>query len=612
RLGKFVKFIPYPVIAGFINGFAIHLLLGQMPPMLGERSWGALVGAARGSVELHPGAAMLGLLACLVTVLVPRVTRRGAPALWGLGLGTGLHWVVASTLPEMGWGGLIGAIPATLPVAPQFGELARLVTSPVFAELMPQLVATSVMLALIGSLQSLLSISAADAVLGTRHDSNHELILQGAGNVAAGLLGGMPTGGSPSVTRTVLENGGRSRTANLAHGLTLAVLALGLGEVIGQIPTAVMAGVVVASTFNQMDDWSRQLIRQLMRPGRGGRNTELIGNLGQVLAVTALVVGFGVLPALVTGMTLAFAVFVRQASQNIIRRTVLGTHLRSRTSRPASIQAVLKGLAERMAMVEVQGPIFFGSADQLTRHLEENAKSCRVVILDMKRVSDIDGSGVVALERLDKALGRQECLLFLSYVAEGGALWTSFEDMGFARLLKQGRAYADTDAALTCAEDLLLREAGINTDDDAETSLEDFDILKGMSAEDAAMIGAMMKRIEFAPGMAIVSEGDDGDSLYLVAAGRVTVSRRIGDRVLRFSGCSAGISFGELGVLTGRRRGADVVAETRVVCWHMDGELFRSLCRSQPELGQRILTNVAIGLADLVSSLSDMARELEQ
>jgi sulfate permease, SulP family len=612
RLGTFVKFIPYPVVAGFINGFAIHLLLAQIPPMLGERTWSALWGAARDSGILHPGAGLVGVLACAITVLVPRFVKRGSPALWGLGFGTALYWGATAAAPNIGWGGIIGAIPATLPIHPQFAELTTLVTSPVFASIGPDLVATAVMLAMIASLQSLLSISSADAALGTRHDSNRELVLQGSGNMLAGLLGGMATGGSPSVTRTVIEDGGRGRTANLAHGVALAVLAIGLGDAIGLIPTAVMAGVVVASTFNQMDDWSRRLLQQVLGQRHSDSNGDLLGNLGIVMTVTALVIVFGVLPALVGGMSLAFAVFVRQASHNIVRRTVIGTHLHSRTSRPAAVQAALSNLVHGMILVEVQGPIFFGSADHLTTRLEDQTKALRIVILDFKRVTDIDGSGVVALERLDKALARQKCQLLLSYLPQGGTLRHSLKDMGFARIFKDRRVFEDNDGALAHAEDLLLRESGFIHDDLAEYALRDFDIFKGMKPEDAALIGHDMVRSQFDAGTAIVREGDNGDSFYLLAAGRVTVSRHVAGRVLRFSGCSPGISFGEIGMLTAHPRSADVIADTSVVCWSMDGNRFRALCADRPDLGRLILTNIAIGLSDLVASLSNMVRELER
>lgn len=606
RLGAFVKFIPYPVIAGFINGFAILVLLAQTVPMLGAQSWESLW-----TTGIDAGPAALGLASCAVTLVMPRFKGRIAAALYGLVFGSAAYWLARWGLPEIGWGGTMDSVPTLIPAQPQIADMTRLIGHPAFLEILPDLLATAVMLGLIASLQSLLSISAADASLGTRHDSNRELMLQGGGNLLAGLLGGMATSGSPVVTRAVLDAGGRGPAANLAHGLVLAALAVGLGWAVGLIPISVMAGVVVASTFNQTDDWSRMLLHRLVQP-QGRRNSELLVTLGLVATVTGLLVAFGVLPALAAGMTLSFAMFVHQASQSVARRTLSGTGLRSRTYRPSGMAAALQELRHRVVLVEVQGPVFFGTADQLARHLERAAQGCRVVILDMKRVSDIDSSGVVSLERLDNALGKTGSLLFLSYVQEHGTIGQALLGMGFARAVMEGRIFADSDDALAAAEDLLLEEAGIEQDDSRAHGVAGFDLFRGLPPQIVDEITAGLVREHHAPGTAIIRAGDSGDSLYLLAAGRVVVSLPLEGRVLRLAAYSPGVSFGEMGMLTGRPRTADITAETPVICYRMDGAWFRAMAERHPAAGQAILANIAIGLSDLVATLSEMVRELEQ
>jgi MFS superfamily sulfate permease-like transporter len=529
-----------------------------------------------------------------------------------LTVGTAGYWALKALFPDLDMGGVIGAIPPSLPAAPQFHAIAALVESPAILDIGSQLIATAVMLALIGSLQSLISISAADAVLGTRHGSDRELMLQGAGNVVSGLLGGMPTGGSPSVTRIVLESGGRGKAANVAHGLALLIMMAGLGQVIGLIPTSVMAGVVVASTFSQVDDWSRKLWRRVVRQKPSHWSGELVANLGLVAAVTIAVVTFGVLTALIVGMLLAFVIFVRHASHSVIRRTVAGTHLRSRTSRPTNARAALDDMADKMILVEVQGAVFFGSTDQLARHLEKVAAKCRVVIVDMKRVTDIDSSGVVALERLDKALSKAHCQLYLSHVADNGPLCQSLREMGFARIVDQKRVFEDRDWAIAAAEDVLLADAGVASEMDVEFRPDQFEIFRGVPVENMLQLVHRMNRIVVPPGTVVVREGDSGDSLFLLASGRVGVSRSVGGRTIRYGSYSAGISFGEMGLLTGRPRAADVVAETDVTAWHLDGEVFRELAKSNPHVSQTILTSICVNLSSLVSSLSDMVQELDE
>lgn len=611
-LGKFVKFVPYPVIAGFINGFTITLLLAQIPLMLGEKSWRQLATLFFGNAEFHLGAAIIGFFACATTILLPWLEKRIQPAIGGLVMGTAAYWFMVILMPGVVWGGVIGAIPPALPATPQLDGILELAKSPAFGEIAPELFATALTLAMIISLQSLLNISANDSVLGTRHNSNRELVLLGAGNFISGMMGGMPTGGSASVNRTVLHSGGRGRLANLIYGLVLLVMMAGLSRVIGLIPVPVMAGVVVATTFNQTDDWSRKLLRSITRQKRSQWSKELVNNLVLVVTVTVIVVVFGVLPALIAGMLLAFSVFVLQSSQSVIRRTISGAHIRSRTSRSFVARTKLNEIASRIVVVEVQGAIFFGSADQLVQHLDNVGSNLRVIILDLKRATDIDSTGVVALERIDKSLAKANCQLYLAHVAPESSLQRSIREMGFARVIKQGRTFEDRDSALSTAEDMLLKENGYSMQIEEERHIEEFDILKGLSPESLMRLSQCMNRIELPAGSFVVREGEAGDAVFFLAAGRVIITRAIEGRTIRYGSYYPGISFGEIGMLTGRLRSADVQTETAATFWQLSGAAFSDICKTDPQIAQEILKNISIGLADLVSSLSDMVRELEQ
>jgi hypothetical protein len=230
----------------------------------------------------------------------------------------------------------------------------------------------------------------------------------------------------------------------------------------------------------------------------------------------------------------------------------------------------------------------------------------------MKRVTDIDSSGVVALERLDKALSKAHCQLYLSHVADNGPLCQSLREMGFARIVDQKRVFEDRDWAIAAAEDVLLADAGVASEMDVEFRPDQFEIFRGVPVENMLQLVHRMNRIVVPPGTVVVREGDSGDSLFLLASGRVGVSRSVGGRTIRYGSYSAGISFGEMGLLTGRPRAADVVAETDVTAWHLDGEVFRELAKSNPHVSQTILTSICVNLSSLVSSLSDMVQELDE
>lgn len=606
KLGVLVKFVPYPVIAGFINGFSISLIIKQLPLMFGVNNWHQL------STTTHPLALTIGLVAFASTLLATRFKTRIPAAFHGLVLGT-LAFLIIRFFPHGDQTvTLIGVIPANLPIHPQVSAIAGLVSSPSFMTFLPDILATVITISLIASLQSLISISGADALLGTRHNSNKELTTQGVGNLLGGVMGGMPTGGSPSVTNLVIESGGRTRIAHFSHAGMLLAIVLGLGQIIGMIPLPVMAGVVIASLLHQMDEWSLKLIRNLFtRKVHEKLSHEFYFNLAIVVAVSALVFFFGALAALGGGMILAFGAFLRQISRSVIRRIVFGNQIRSRNSRPANEQEFLGKHMKEIVVVEIQGAVFFGSVDQVVQEMEVASKDCRFVIIDMKRVTDIDSSGVVTLERLDEHLARDNRILYLSYLNES-RLIKALKEYGFDRIINEQRIFEDTNAALSAAEDLMIVEADLTYGFNAQHPLEKFDILNGLLPEDIAYLESKMKRMEFSSGMKLVSEGSISNGMFFLVSGRVTISRLLEGRMLRYASLRPGVTFGEIGLLTEGARTADVIADTSIICYYLSREDFFNFLITHPKCGQQILIRMALSLAAIVSSLSDIVRESEK
>lgn len=607
KLGILVKFIPYPVIAGFINGFSISLIIKQLPLVFGATDWQQL------SPTTHPLALAIGLIAFVSTLLATRFKSRIPAAFYGLALGA-ISFLIIKFFSHADLAvSLIGVIPPNLPIHQQVGAIAGLVSSPDFIAFLPDILATVITISLIASLQSLISISGADALLGTRHNSNKELTTQGLGNLLGGMMGGMPTGGSPSVTNLVIKNGGRTRIAHFSHAAMLLAIVLGLGQIIGMIPLPVMAGVVVASLLHQMDEWSMKLIRNLLtRKAHEKLSHEFYLNLAIVAAVSALVLFFGALVALGGGMILAFGAFLRQISRSVVRRIVFGNQIRSRNSRPTNEQRFLDGHMKKVAVVEIQGAVFFGSVDQVVQEMEVATRDCRIVIIDMKRVTDIDSSGVVTLERLDKQLARTHCTLYLSYIQGEGRLEKALNEYGFDRIITEHRIFEDTNAALSAAEDFLIAESDLTRSFSAQHPLAKFDLLKDLLQEDVEFLESKMKQREFSYGAKLVSEGSVSDGMFFLVSGNVTVSRLLEGRILRYTSLRPGVTFGEIGLLTEGTRTADVIADSHVTCYYLSRVEFYNFLATRPKGGQQILIRMALSLATMVSSLSDIVLESEK
>ncbi len=607
RLGAAVKFVPHPVLAGFVNGFALQIIIGQLPKLAGVDHLHQLADGL-----LSWPALGMGVLAVVLMQLAPRLTRAVPAPLLGLAGGT-LAWLaLAQFLPAEGLGPLIGALPENLIPLPQVFAMGSLITTPGFLPLAFPVLATGVTLAMVSSIQSLLSIAGADRLADTRHDSNAELMVQGGGNLLAALFGGTPSGGSANITQTVFTNGGRSRVANLAHAGALVVLAFGLGRLIALVPVSVMAAVVIASTATGYDKWTRQLFSR-MRTTTGAGRTDVLVNLGVVLIVTALVVLAGALVALGIGMSLAFMIFLYRASEQAVRRVLRADGVRSRTSRTRQASTALDQQGRRIAVVELEGALFFGSAESVVQRVEAELPTADWLVLDFRRVGMIDSSGAMGLKRIDDMMKKQRKRLLLAYLPPGSDKLTLMRSAGFGAPEREGRTFVDTDTALGVAEAELLASLGLADPGAEELPLAAFEALQGLDAAQLTQLAACLVRHDYAAEQPIIRRGEAGRSMFLLTRGQVSV--RIGGAgavgTLRLFCYEAGIVFGEMALLSGQPRSADVLADTPAVVQELTAAAFERLSAEVPAIAITLIRNLAVELSTRIRTQTETIRQLE-
>ncbi len=496
RLGILVKFVPYPVLAGLINGFAIQIIFTQLPKTLGfdttSQLWHALVHTA----SINFWALGFALLSGALVFLSARFTKAIPSTLVALAGGTLAHHLTGSYIADTAsLGTTIGALPLGVPFEWKTGEMLQFVSTTVFSRHVFPIFSTAMTLALVSSIQSLLSISSADSLSGSRHDSNKELIIQGGSNVLAALLGGTPSGGSPNVTQAVYANGGRGRAANLAHAGMLLALSYGLSNVISLIPLSVMGGVVIATTLGAMDRWTQQLLLNIGSSRSLSNRGELLVNLAIVFLIAALVVAFGAVAALGMGMAVKFMVFLYRSNSTMVRRVFTAEDMRSRTERSLAAMQLLQTQGHRVVVIELEGPLFFGSAETVIQQVEQEQRRADRVILDCRRVSQIDASGAMAVKRLDEFLRKSGKALFLSYLPAGGQRRNFLRAIGVPRPEAEGRIFEDTDSALARAEDDLLIKLG-HQEKSPGVPLKDVSILQGFSEDELSLLSSMVAGAE--------------------------------------------------------------------------------------------------------------------
>ncbi len=379
RLGRYINLMPYPVISGFMSGIGCIIIILQLGPLLGHTnpeggSLGALavLPAVLGAPLTH--ATILGLLSLVIVFLLPaRIAKLAPSPLVALLAGT---LVAALLLPDAA---RIGEIPKGLPSPelPRF-ELAAL----------PGMFKSALVLALLGSIDSLLTSLIADSVTQSQHRSDRELIGQGIGNTLAGLMGAIPGAGATMRTVVNVRAGGRTPLSGMLHALVLLLIVLGLGGFAEDIPHAVLAGILVKVGIDIID-WD--YLRRLRQAPRAGMIIMLV-----VLALTVLV---DLITAVATGVVLASLLFVKRMAdlQAANMRAIIEPDESLNLSEQE--REILSLAGGRILLFHLAGPMSFASAKVLSNTVGAY-QTHEVMVLDLSDVPFIDSSTGLTIEEI--------------------------------------------------------------------------------------------------------------------------------------------------------------------------------------------------------------------
>ena len=583
RVGGLIKYIPYPVIAGFMNGIAIIIGLGQVRPLLGMDShtpW-QQVFQLQG---LQPYTLGVGLLTIVVMRLTPRVNKKVPGALVGLGLGTLAYVLLSKLVPGAVLGQTIGHIPSGVPHLGFVSQFPQLLMAH-GALLIPSAIA----LGLLGSIDSLLTSVVADTVTRTRHNSDQELFGQGVGNLIAGCMGGVAGAGATVRTLVNVDAGGRGRLSGMFHSVCLLLVLLFMAPLAGAIPYTVLAGILLVTAYGMLDRWSGHLVWKLT--GTADQKKEIAKNLAIVACVTLVTVFVDLMVAVVVGILLASLIFVERMSRSVIRRCYRSDEVQSQRVLSPHVMQTLNEQGHRTMVFELQGPIFFGTADKLGMAIDDVDKTVDRVILDFHRVTEIDSTGARVLILIQELLADKGKTLAFSSLTKGSNQWGFLEDMKVIQRVKEAYVFPDLNRALEWEEDLLLQELSISPY--AARPLEELEILQNLSPADHRALIEHLEEVSFEEGSAFFTQGAPSNDAYLLVEGRVNVMRG-GHRVASFG---PGALVGEMGLLEGVERTAHVVAEVPTRAYRLKREGLLHLLEHHPGAAARFLWNVGSELS---------------
>ncbi|MER7441127.1 SulP family inorganic anion transporter [Micromonospora avicenniae] len=429
RLGRYVRYLPVPVIEGFTAGIAVVIALQQVPAALGvadahgERVWAVAADAvARFADRPHP-VPLLVALGVAAVMLAGARWRPGWPfSLVAVAAATGLAELLPVDLAR------IGALPSGLPApALDFFDLGSV------GMLLPSALAV----AALAALESLLSATVADGMtVGERHDPDRELFGQGLANLASPLFGGIPATAAIARTAVNVRAGARSKLAALTHAVALAVIVLVASPVVGRIPLAALAGVLLATTVRMVEAGS---LRALARATRGD---------ALVLVLTFVVtVALDLVTAVAVGVGVAVLIALRA-----VARTARVEQVPLDRGEHSDEEHAL--LADHIVAYRLDGPLFFAAAHNFLLQLSDVA-DVRVVILRMSRVSTIDATGAQVLGDAVLRLQRRGITVLLSGIAPGHD--QVLTTLGVAEQLRRdGLVFPDTPSAIRHARTVAL------------------------------------------------------------------------------------------------------------------------------------------------------------
>lgn len=613
RLGSLIKFIPMPVTAGFMNGLAIIIVLSQLPLFVKARAFD-LETLLYDDITLRPKALLVALVTIGVMWLARLWLRRGGDALLAVAAGAAAYYGIAEISGPQDLGGVIGPIVQNVPYPRQLANFAEIFSDPNFDLMAVSLVPPALVIALLGSIESLLSATAMDAHRVRRHNSNRELLAQGAAGIVTGIFGGLAGGGSAARSAASHDAGGRTRAASLVSaGFFLLVITV-MGDAVARIPLAATAGILFVYAFRMVDGWSRQLFTKMGQIKALSERRNVAMNLLVVGLVTVLTVATDLMIAIGVGFAVSSFQFIVRAGQSPIHRQLSAAQMQSKNARPLRAMDLLRREGGAIAIVEARGAIFFGSAERLAEQMEKLAEAADWVIVDLRRVTDIDATGAHIIRRFDRFLKRQGKTLLISHLMESGHLMGFLRDMEVVSGDMEGRVFGDLDAALARAEDLLLTRHGFGAAIGDELPLGELEVLAGISPTQLDVLRAAMVREVHPPGARIFEERASGDAMYFLAAGAVNVMGRLpgGAREVRFAGIGPGVVFGEMAILGEIPRTASIDAESQVVCYKLTRDEFQRLVDEHADLVIRLLLNLGRQSAHRLEMTSAEVRALAE
>lgn len=443
KLGAIIKFIPYPIIVGFTSGIAVTIFTTQIADIFGlsfggEKIPGDFIGKwimyFNHFDTINWWNTIVSIASLIIIAMTPKFSKKIPGSLIAIIAITLLVYVLKTYV----------GVDSIDTIGDRFSIKAQLPGAEVPTlnwEAMKGLLPAAITIAVLGAIESLLSATVADGVIGDKHDSNTELIAQGTANIITPLFGGIPATGAIARTMTNINNGGKTPVAGLIHAVVLFLILLFLMPLAQYIPMACLAGVLVVVSYN-MSEW--RTFRALLKNPKS--------DITVLLITFFLTVIFDLTIAIEVGLVIACLLFMRRVAETT-EISVITDEINPNQELDIAVNEESLMVPKGVEVYEINGPYFFGIANKFEEQMVQLGDRPKVRIIRMRKVPFIDSTGIHNLTNLCKMSKKERVTIVLSGVND--KVHHVLEKSGFYELLGEENICENINVAIDRANQII-------------------------------------------------------------------------------------------------------------------------------------------------------------
>jgi sulfate permease, SulP family len=577
RMGRAIRYVPYPVVGGFLGATGLLILLGAIRVITGHRLQFATLDQFANLLTVSELSAACAMALVLYLTWHRSRTSFGLPAILigGVIFAHVAFWLVGISSAEAQASGWTFQPPPKVNFMLPW-SMSGLRDYPWYA--VPDLLGNVIAVIFVTATSTLFNTTGIEVATQREANLERELNVTGLANMLSGAFGGYT--GCISVSRTVLNfnGGGTGRLSGLTVAAISVLMLSAAPGLLGYMPKFVLGGLLIYLGADQLHRWIIQSRRRLSI-------TEYLS----LLAIIVIIVQWGFIAGILIGVVIGCATFALSAARiDSIKYSFDGSEYRSSLDRSREDQAVLSAHGGKIQGLNLQSYLFFGSANRLYQHVKAllaRHPECRFLVFDFKLVTGIDSSAAYSFAQIKRTahdLDIKLVLVHLPAAAEKALRSSEF-------IAQEVRVVPELDHALEwCENEIIAQHRGLEGE---EASLREWFTQILGADEDAAELIGRCQRIEVDAGEVIVNAGDAADSMHFILDGRVGIMIPAGDgRTTRVRSLGRYTTIGEMGLVSQALRSATIQAEVASVLYALNTHQFEAIKSENPALGQKLLT----------------------